>query len=565
VQRRWRTFLILFLIIIIAGLIFSAAYAQQEEENKEAKVDFGMMSLLPPFLAIVLAFITKEVVLSLFLGVLAGATMMNGGNLFAGYLRALDQYILGALADSWHAGILIFSFTIGGMVGIITRMGGTQAVAEALAKLARNSRGAQIVTEVLGCVVFFDDYANTLVVGPTMRPLCDKMRVSREKLSYIVDATTAPVAGIALMSTWIGYEVSLIKDVYEKMGEPVNAYGTFLATIPYRFYELLTLIMVFLIAYMMRDFGPMYEAEIRARQTGRVLADGARPMSAMDLIDVQLREGARPRIINAAIPVISLIVLGFVSLWYNGGGTQLPLTWAGVREAFGNSDTSVALIWAATTATIITIGLAVGQKILTLRDALEAWVDGAKALTITGIIQVLAWSLGSVTEDVKAAQYLIQVASGSISPVIIPSLLFIISCVTSFATGTSWGTMAIVIPLALPLAHAVSPQVMLPTLGSVLAGAIFGDHCSPISDTTIMSSMASSADHMDHVKTQIPYVATTAMVALVVGYIPAGFGVPPWISLVLGAAGLYALVRFMGKPVELYSYDQTLSEGGTSE
>ncbi|KXG78702.1 Malate-2H(+)/Na(+)-lactate antiporter [Fervidicola ferrireducens] len=549
-HRKW---LLIFILLLLATLVFAPAYGQQDEK-KESEVNFGMLSLLPPFLAITLAFITKEVVVSLFLGVLSGAIMMNGGNLFGGYLRALDHYILGAMADPWHAGILIFSFTIGGMVGIITRMGGTQAVAEALAKLARNSRGAQIVTGLLGCAVFFDDYSNTLIVGPTMRPLCDKMRVSREKLSYIVDATSAPVAGIALMSTWIGYEISLIKDVYDKIGEPVNAYAVFLQTIPYRFYEIFTLFMVFALAYMMRDFGPMYEAEIRARKTGKVLADGARPMSAMHLIDVKIREGAKPRIINAAVPVISLIVLGFVSLWYNGGGPELPLTWTGIREAFGKSDTSVALIWAATTATIITIGLAVGQKLLTLREAMEAWVDGVKALTLTGVIQVLAWALGSVTEDVKAAEYLIQIASSSVNHAIIPALVFFVSCIISFATGTSWGTMAIVIPLALPLAHAVNPQIMLPTMGSVLAGAIFGDHCSPISDTTIMSSMASSADHLDHVKTQVPYAVTSALVALLIGYIPAGFGMPVWVSLIAGAGTLYGIIKLIGRPVDLYSY-----------
>lgn len=546
-------FVVLTMVFVVACMMMAApVFAQGDEVQQQA--DFGIMSLLPPVLAITLAFLTKQVILSLFLGVLAGAIMVNG-SLFTGFLRALDNYMLNSLADPWHAGIIIFTLSIGGMVGVVTKMGGARAVAEYLAKLAKNSRGAQFVAWLLGVLVFFDDYGNTLIVGPTMRPLTDRMRISREKLSYIVDSTAAPVAGIALMSTWIGYEVSLIKDAFDKIGMSVNAYGVFLASIPYRFYEIFALLMVLMIALMMRDFGPMYRAEMRARKTGKVLAEQAKPMSAADLIAIELPENIKPRIMNAVIPVVSLIVLGFVGLWYNGGGTELPFTLQGVREAFGNADTSVALVWASITSSIIAIVLAIGQRILTLSEALDAWVDGVKSLVMTGIILTLAWALGSVTEDVKAADYLIKVISGNISPTIMPMLVFIISCVIAFATGTSWGTMAIVMPLALPLAHSVSAAIMLPTLSSVLAGAIFGDHCSPISDTTIMSSMAAAADHMDHVKTQIPYAVAVAVISVIAGYIPAGYGISPLISLPLGIVLIYAVLRVLGKEVPEVSVD----------
>lgn len=545
------TFLILFLVCLFLAPVFA-----QEDISEGEPTDFGILSLLPPLLAITLAFITREVILSLFLGIFIGATMMSGWNPFLGYLRTLDQYILGSLADSWNAGILFFTLTIGGMVGIMTKMGGAQAVADYLANRARTAKGGQIVTWLLGLFVFFDDYANTLVLGPTMRPLTDRLRVSREKLSYIIDSTTAPVAGLALMSTWIGYEIGLIKDVYETMtGGPINAYAIFLSTLPYRFYEIFTLIMVFLIAYMGRDYGPMYDAEIRARKTGKLNADGARAMSAADLINIELPEGTKPKIMNAVIPVVSLVILGFIGLWYSGGGPDLPFTIEGIRDAFGDSDTSVALVWASVTASGITILLAISQKILDHISSMEAWVDGAKSLINACIILTLAWSIGSVTEDVQAAEYLIKVLVGAIPAFILPSLVFIISMIISFATGTSWGTMAIVIPLALPLAKAIDPNVLLPTLGAVLAGAIFGDHCSPISDTTILSSMAAAGDLMDHVKTQLPYAITAALVSLIIGYIPAGLGLSPIVLLPLGIIAIYLIIKFIGKPTDVAEID----------
>lgn len=546
-MKKTKLFWVLVVALMVLALASVSVFAGAEEAEE---VNFGILSLLPPFLAIVLAFVTKQVLLSLFLGVFIGATMLNGWNPFFGFLRTLDNYILGSAADSWNAGILIFTLSIGGMIGVIGKMGGTKAVAEALARRAKTARGAQLVTMLLGVLVFFDDYANTLIVGPTMRPLTDKMRVSREKLSYIVDSTAAPVAGLALISTWIGYEIGLIKDAYEAIGMDINAYWLFVQTIPFRFYCILSLVMVFLIAYMKRDFGPMYKAEMRARMEGKVLADGARPMASKELTDMEIPEGTALKVVNALAPILILIVLAFVGMWYNGGGLDLPFTFDGIREAFGNADASVVLIWASITAGLVAIIMAVSQKIVSLAEAFDAWVDGAKSLVITAMILILAWSLGSVTGDVGTADYLVEVVTKSLPGAFLPVLVFAISCVVAFATGTSWGTMAIVVPLAVPLANAYSAELILPTIGAVLTGAIFGDHCSPISDTTIMSSMASAADHIDHVKTQIPYSVTTAIVAAVIGFIPAGLGLNPFISIVLGIVALWAIVKFVGKSVD---------------
>jgi Na+/H+ antiporter NhaC len=551
------------LITVMLVLIALPAFAGAEEAETP---DFGWLSLIPPLLAILLAFLTKQVILSLFLGVFVGVTMLNGWNPFYGLLRTLDKYLLESAADSWNAAILIFTLTIGGMVGVVGKMGGTKAIAEALARRAKSVRGAQIATWLLGIFVFFDDYANTLIVGPTMRPLTDKLKISREKLAYIVDSTAAPVVGMALVSTWVGYEVGLMKKAYETIGMDVNIYGIFLRTIPYTFYNIFALLLVFVLAWKMKDFGPMYAAEKRARLTGKVLDDNAKPMASKELTAVELKEGIKLKAYNAVVPILTLIIISFIGLWYNGYQTAIseglnitPFTWEGIRESFGYADASVVLIWGAVASTIVAIIMAVTQRIMTLGEAFDAWVDGAKSLLITCIILVLAWSLGSVTKGVGTAGFLVSVVSESIPGALMPIIVFLISCLVAFATGTSWGTMAIVIPLAVPLANsyvasgAASETLIIATLSAVLSGSIFGDHCSPISDTTIMSSMASASDHIDHVKTQIPYAITGAGVAII-GYIIVallGFRpiIAPAIALAVGAILIYSIVKFLGKSV----------------
>lgn len=542
---------------IIMVLAFIALFAIPALADGEGtKMEFGILSLLPPLLAILLAFITKQVIISLLLGIFVGAVMLENWNIFYGFLRTFDKYLLGAIADKWHAGILIFTLSIGGMVGVMTKMGGMKAIADALSKKAKSAKSAQIAAFIMGVAVFFDDYSNSLIVGPTMRPLTDKMRVSREKLSYIVDSTAAPVSGMALISTWVGYELGLIGDAFKGIGMDVNAYEIFLKSIPYRFYDIFALVMVFLVGYMLKDFGPMYKAEKRARLTGKTLADGAKPMASTDIEKEGLKEGIKCKISNAVIPIAVLIVLGFVGLWYSGGGTSEPFTLAGIRTAFGNSDASIALLWSAIVASIVAIVMAVSQKIMTINEAMDSWVEGFKSLTITAIILTLAWSLGAVTENVGAANFLIKAITGTLPAAILPLLVFAISCLVSFATGTSWGTMAIMMPLAIPLANSfvangTPAAFLITTLGSVLTGSIFGDHCSPISDTTIMSSMASACDHMDHVKTQMPYALAVAAISIVIGYIPAGLGLPAWVSLIAGVIVIWAMLRFFGKSTDI--------------
>lgn len=542
-------------LVLLLCLIPAALFAEGD-----AEVSFGIISLLPPLLAIVLAFVTRQVILSLFLGVFSGALMMNGWNPFYAFLRTLDSYIVGSLADGWNAAIIIFTLSIGGMIGIVNKMGGTQAIAEALAKKAKTPRSAQVVASIMGCVVFFDDYANTLIVGPTMRPLTDKMKVSREKLAFIVDSTAAPIAGLAVISTWIGYEFGLIGDAFAAIDQPVNVFTFFMQTIPYRFYNLFALALVFILALKGRDFGPMLKAEKRARLTGQVHREGANLMAGDVTEGVTFKEGTKLKASNAVVPILTLVLVAFAGLWYNGYGYSdegtVWYTWEGIRTCFGNADASVVLIWGAITGTIVAGVMALWQKLMSLGEVLDAFVDGSKSLLLTAIILILAWSLGTVAEEVGTANYLVGAVSDTIPGGLIPIIVFVISMVVAFSTGTSWGTMAIVIPLAVPLAAAyvqtdpAHASLVVATMSAVLSGSIFGDHCSPISDTTIMSSMASGSDHIDHVKTQAPYAITAAAVAIVGYFLSGVLNVPSWVTLILGIALLYGIVQFIGKKTD---------------
>ena len=552
----------IFLIALAVILVLSVTTRVLAGSGGEDAVSFGWLSLLPPLIAIILAFVTKQIVLSLFLGVFSGSLMLNEWNVFHGFLRTLDAYIIPSLADGWYAAIIIFTLTIGGMIGIMTKMGGSQAIANYLIKKAKTPVSAQIVTLILGCLVFFDDLANMLIVGPTMRPLMDKLKVSREKLSYIVDSTASPVAGIALISTWIGFELGLINNVFESLGIEVNAYEVYFRSIPYYFYNIFALSMVFLLAYMGKDFGPMHAAEKRARLTGKLVADDASPLSSSDIEAKQNPSGKEYKAYNAIIPILTLVGVSFFGLWYNGYVNSdpgiAPFTLEGLRTCFGNADSSVVLVWGAITASIVAGILAAFQKLLSLQEIFDAWFEGAKGLLNVSVILVLSWSLGNVISNVGTADFLVGIVSESNMPVgFLPAIIFGISCLVAFATGTSWGTMTIVVPLAVPLAvsfvpvNPVDSHLVLASLSAVLAGAIFGDHCSPISDTTILSSMASGSDHLHHVKTQIPYALTGAGLAMV-GLLLVGFmNLKPLVVIPLGLAVVWAIIHFFGKSTKL--------------
>ena len=528
----------------------------------------GWTSLLPPLLAIILALVFKEVVTSLFVGVWLGAFIFAGLNPITGTMRAIDTFITPALVSMDHASILVFSFLLGGMVGVISKSGGTRGIVEAVKPLATTPRRAQLAAYLSGLAIFFDDYANTLIVGNTMRPITDRMNVSREKLAYIVDSTAAPVAAIVFVSTWVGFEISLIgdglaaaaaqsgttPDVAAALGS-ANAFTIFIHSIPYLFYPLLALLMVGLIVFLQRDFGPMLQAEQRASRGEGLYREGAMLMSEAGSDKMEPVEGAPLRWYNAALPVLSVVLVVLFGLYFQGrSNLGRPGT---LWEIFGEASAFDALLWGSLTGCFVAIALAVGQRILSVHQAIDGLVGGMRAMFLAGIILVLAWSLGSVTEVLGTAPYISGLLEGNLPPQLLPALVFVTAASIAFATGTSWGTMGILLPIVIPLAVAlggtVNPEagttyvILIGSIASVLAGAIFGDHCSPISDTTVMSSMASACDHVDHVRTQLPYALAVGVVGVLIGNIPTAFGFPVWLSLALGAAILFALLRFYGK------------------
>lgn len=564
-NRRILTFLSAFVLMILSSTTVFAAEVDTATINSEA---FGIWTIIPPLVAIILAFITKNVVISLFIGTMSGCFMLqiSGHNILGALVQAFLDFIqraLNALADPWNAGIVLQVLAIGGVISLVGKMGGAKAIAEALAKRAKTPRSTQIVTWLLGLLVFFDDYANSLIVGPIMRPVADKMRVSREKLAFIIDGTAAPIAGLAIISTWIGLEVGLIKDGFGLIGMDVDAFGVFLQTIPYRFYNIFILAFVVITAVMLREFGPMRKAEVRARKGEVVLNDSE---AKQDSGDLEVKEGVKLSVWNAIIPIGTLIISALASFYYSGYSAimagedavlqklliESPFSFTAIRETFSLADASTALFQSAVFASIVTIAMAVIKKIFTVSEAIEVWIDGMKGLLITGVILILAWSLSSVIKDLGTAKFLVTLLSDSIPMFLLPSIIFILGAVISFATGTAYGTMGILMPLAIPLAFAINPDMgyVVMSTSAVLTGAIFGDHCSPISDTTILSSMGAGCDHIEHVKTQMWYSLFVAGITVLFGYIPVGLNMPVYIVLPLAIVAMAIMVYFIGKPVE---------------
>ena len=544
-------------------------------DAKENSAIYGALTLLPPLVAIVLAFITRNVIFSLFMGIFIGTFMVNisGENIFYAFFGAfvdMSSKMVGSLADSWNAGIVLQVLTIGGMIAVITKMGGPRAIAQKLAQRAKTPATAQIYTWIMGFFIFFDDYANSLIIGPIMRPVTDKLKISREKLAFIIDSTAAPIAGLALISTWVGYELSLIKDAYVAIGQPdVNAFAIFVETLPYRFYNILMLAFVFFSAYTLREFGPMHTAAVRAYETGHV----SNPETTSSIMNQENsfmlpKEDREYSIYNAIIPILVLIVVSIVGFYINGKASlegdvlkaveANPFSFASLRDCFGAADASIVIFEAALLSSLVAIGMGLQQKIFDLHEAIETWVFGVKALVITAVILILAWSLSAIMKELGTATYLVTILSDSTPQFILPTVIFILGSIISFSTGTSYGTMGILMPLTIPLANAVGIHTGLEgnelstytilNVGAVLTGAIFGDHCSPISDTTILSSMASSCNHMDHVSTQLYYALFVGVVAILFGFLPAAFGVPVYILLPLGLLVVYLVIRFYGKP-----------------
>ena len=523
-------------------------------------------SVLPPLLAILLAIFFQHLFVSLGAAVVLGAFLAYGPLPWLALSRGFETFIWANLSSGFNLSILAFTLTLIGMVQIVSRSGAAQALVQAVFGAARSGRTTRLGTALAGVVFFFDDYANSVVLGTTMRPVTDRWRISREKLAYVVDSTSAPVAGLALISTWIAYEVGLLNDIAADLKLGLDGYAIFLLLLPLRFYCLTTLVFVVCNAALSRDFGAMYRAEVRALRDGKVLRDGARLLTSRTLEDARPATHRLPPWSHAVWPVAGLVVAAAGGmLWFGAGATRA----AGVpfsvfdltvwRLAFGAVGGSVAgsgqvLFMAALVGTSLALGLAVSQRFLTLSEGLAAWTRGIALVWPAVLILILAWAMKSIADVLHTDVFLASLLGGRVSPLSVPLVTFGLAAGIAFATGTSWGTMGIVLPLAVPLAYSLSagqtagPIVWL-TAAAVLDGAIFGDHCSPISDTTILSATASGCDPLDHVWTQAPYALTCMLLAGLAGYCGVAWGLPVWAAYALLVGGTLAVLFVVGRPL----------------
>ncbi|WP_373046005.1 Na+/H+ antiporter NhaC family protein [Vulgatibacter sp.] len=517
-------------------------------------------AVLPPLLAIVLTFATGRLVLSLVLSIVVGAGLAVGWNPIAFVPHALVDYGWKAtFSDAFKIWIFVFTTALIGLVSLATRAGGVQGVVDRLARVAKGRRSAQVVAWLMGVAIFFDDYANTILVGSTMRPLTDRMRISREKLAYLVDSTSAPMAGIAVISTWIGYEVGLLGDLAQGLGLGMDGYGMFFAALPFRFYCMFTLIFVGVLVLSGRDFGPMLRAERRALETGAVLRDGATPLTSAGFKSTEPKEGV-PRLAHVAVvPVAVVLAVTVIGLLWDGGGLSAIaaspaalFSFSMWRDAFGGAENSTLVLGVASlTGSAVAFALVLGRRLLPLRDAVLAYGRGMQAMWLAIVILTLAWGIKAVCDDLGTSHFLVAGLRDVIHPAALPLAIFFLAALIAFATGTSWGTMGILIPTAAPLAfHLAGPEMMFLSLAAVLDGAIFGDHVSPISDTTVMSSIATGSDHLDHVRTQFPYATVTMLVAAVAGYGLNALGYAYAFSWLLGPVALVAVIFALGRKVE---------------
>jgi Na+/H+ antiporter NhaC len=523
------------LVLSLLVLMFFALSGMVWAEEETAAVNYGAWSLVPPLLAIILCVLLREALISLFIAIWVGATILNQGNFWTGITKTASTMV-DQIADSWKATIILFFFVIGGLMGMIFFSGGGQAFLGSISKKTKNSKMAQLFAWIGGIVIFIDDYANSAFVGNLFRPLTDKYHVSREKLAYIVDSTAAPDSSIFIISTWIGYQVGIIRDALPE-SVTVSPYFLWLQSVPYSFYAIFALVMVGLIAYTGRDFGPMLKAEYRARTSNELWAKGSRPLSGTS--ELKVAKNAPQRSINLWLPLIVLIGLSFYFMWTTGGGKAAE----SFTQAISDADAMTSILWATIIAFVLALVMYLFQKISTIAEIMDSFMEGAKTMMYATLILISAWSIGSICTELGTAPYVVNAVKGVLSPIVLPVITFLISAFIATCTGTSWGTMAIVTPIVIPLAVAIGVPLPI-AISSVLTGAVMGDHCSPISDTTVMSSTFSGSDHIDHVKTQMPYALMITLVAAIC-YILAGIGVPVLIDLIVGIVLLYLLLLIL--------------------
>lgn len=471
-------------------------------------------ALVPPIIAIVLALITKEVYSSLFIGILSGGLIYSSFNLETTMTHVFQDGFISTVADSYNIGILIFLVLLGSLVAMINKTGGSAAFGRWAKTHIKSRVGAQICTVVLGILIFVDDYFNCLTVGSVMRPVTDKHNVSRAKLSYLIDATAAPICIIAPISSWAAAVAGFAEGAGAESG-----ISLFVSAIPFNFYAILTIVMMFFLAITKFDFGPMKKHEDNAL-AGDIFTSGEKQVE-------ELEENANPkgRVLDLVLPVIVLIISCVFGLIYSGGFFDATSdSYMNFIESFSNSDASVGLVFGSFITIIISVIYYLCRRVITFKNCMEAIPEGFKAMVPAILILVCAWTLKTMTDSLGAKIFISQLIEGSAGQLafFLPAIIFLIAVGLSFATGTSWGTFGILIPIVLSVFGAQDGNITIVAVSACMAGAVCGDHCSPISDTTIMASAGAKCDHINHVSTQLPYALTVAGVSFV-SYILAGF------------------------------------------
>lgn len=508
------------LMLVVAVLFSVTVFAAETEGEASLPSLYGTFwALVPPIIAIGLALITKEVYSSLFIGILVGAVFASDFSFEGTMNHVLEGGIVKVLSDSYNVGILVFLVILGTMVCLMNRAGGSAAFGRWAGRKIHSRVGAQLATVALGVLIFIDDYFNCLTVGSVMRPVTDKHRISRAKLSYLIDATAAPVCIIAPISSWAAAVTGFVE------GE--DGFSLFINAIPYNFYALLTIVMMIGLAVIKVDYGPMAVHERNAALKGDLFTTGASPYDNSS----EKQEESNGKVIDLLIPILCLIVFCVIGMIYTGGF----FSGADFITAFSQSDASVGLALGSFFGLIVTIILYMIRRVLSFKKCMACLPEGFKAMVPAILILTFAWSLKSMTDSLGAGEFVKNAMQGSAKEfmMFLPAIIFLVGCGLAFATGTSWGTFGILIPIVVDVFSATSHELMIISIAACMAGAVCGDHCSPISDTTIMASAGAQCEHVNHVSTQLPYAITVAGISFLV-YLLAGFVQNPWICLPIG-------------------------------
>lgn len=524
-KKKWR--MLAPTVLMLAFAFSMTVFAAEEEVEYVPALHATFWALVPAIVAIGLALLTKEVYSSLFVGILMGALLYSGFQFEMTVTHIFSDGIIGVLSDSYNVGILVFLVILGAMVSLMNKAGGSAAFGQFAASHIKNRVGAQLATICLGVLIFIDDYFNCLTVGSVMRPVTDKFKVSRAKLSYLIDATAAPVCIIAPISSWAAAVTGFVE------GE--DGFSIFIRAIPYNFYAILTIVMMVGMVLMRTEFGKMKEHEQNAAARGDLFTTKGRPYENAKEEKISARGG----VVDLLIPIAALIVCCVIGMIYTGGFFE----GAGFVEAFSNSDASLGLTLGSFFGLIITIVLYQIRRVLSFKECMDCIPEGFRAMVPAILILTFAWTLKAMTDSLGADVYVAGLVESSAGAFMnfLPAIIFVVGCFLAFATGTSWGTFGILIPIVVAVFQNGDPQMMIMSISACMAGAVCGDHCSPISDTTIMASAGAQCEHVNHVTTQLPYAVLAAAVSFVT-YIVAGFVKSAWIALPVGIVLMVAVL-----------------------